>query len=165
MRICQLLLQTYRKEDFVKEIFRQMVHWEPDEQTVAHYEECLNSGVSKNEIMIQILNIPEANNLYSLPPPEAEEERRTVAQRLQYLMNTYDEDFVGGIYREILYRDVEPHSFGLQIDALRQGVPRISLVSGFLASEEWYILLARRHVFSARILAHFLSTIQGVENP
>jgi len=163
MRICQLLLQTYRREDFVSDIFRQMVHWEPDEQTIDYYENGLQAGLSKNEIMLQILNFPQSMDLYFYSSSNAEADTCTVAQRLQYLFSLHDEEFVLEIYRELLYREADPHSFGIHIGSLRQGVSRMTLINGFLNSEEWHILVSQSYLFSNRILAYFLSTLQGVE--
>lgn len=161
MRICQLLLAAYEQEAVVGALFRQLVHWEPDEQTSSYYGEWLRAGVAKNDVMLEILHLPEASALYVLPPPDAEEERVTIAHRLQYLMVLRDEDFVSELYRELLYREADPSGFWIQLDALRQGVHRLQLISGFLSSEEWHTLLDRRHVFSARILDHFLHSLQG----
>lgn len=136
-----------------------MVNWEPDEQTVAHYEEALQLGVSKNDIMLQLLHLPEAVNIYSHHPTMPEEKRQTVAQRIQYLLVLSDDEFVRELYWELFYREAEPRSYELQLNAMTQGVSRLSLISRFLYSEEWNILLTQRHVFSMRILAHFLRTL------
>jgi len=163
MRICQLLFLAYRRSDIVQALFRQLVHWEPDEWTTAYYEECLGSGESANEIMLKVLSLPEASSLYALPPPAAAEERLTVAQRMQYLLSLRDEDFIGELYRETLYREADDAGFRIHLGDLRQGAARMPLIRGFLSSEEWHMLLERRHIFSARILEHFLHSLQGVD--
>lgn len=160
MRICQLLLHACQKEDhaFIIELFQQLTHWDPDKDTLEWYVGNMREGWSKNDLIIHVLNLPDAIALYQ-QAPDPSHLMHTVAHRLQNLMSMNDEDFVRHLFWELLYREAEPHGLAINVDALRQGVPRITFISQMLESREWSILLYQRHLYAGRILEHFLSSL------
>ncbi|WP_274649476.1 DUF4214 domain-containing protein [Paenibacillus humicola] len=162
MRIAQLLHRAYQynPDDFVKEMFKTALNREASAQDVQDHLQLMASGVTKNDVIIGILNSAEASMIMQGPlslPPDAQE---TVIGKLQRLMALPPDHYVHHLYVEVLCRAPDQEGFEGHVMRLQQGESKIVLLTNFLQSDEWLELIQSDRNFIARkILHHFLSTL------
>lgn len=140
MRIAQLLHHAYHQEhsEFIKAVHQQLLKREPEEREVTHYLNSLEVGLSKNEIIVELLTSEEASLLYRRQPGGLSE---TVADKLQGIMKMDQRMIVVLLYAEVLCRCVDGDGYESHLNSLKQGTTPIELIRVFLSCEEWLQLL------------------------
>jgi hypothetical protein len=162
MRVAQLLHRAYQynPNDFVKEIFKQLLHREASNQDLSDHLNLMASGLTKNDITIGIINSPEASRLLQQPPSLPHNTLETVTNKLQTLMTLPPDHFVHHLYVDLLCRVPDQGGFEGHLKRLHQGESRQSVLTSFLQSGEWHeIIHSDRNFIARKILNHFLSTL------
>lgn len=162
MRIAQIVHRAYQQNQdvFVNEMFKQLLHREASEQDVHEHLLLMASGVTRNQIIIGILNGIEADLLLQQQPDLPLYAVQTTAGRLQYFMAMPSDQFVHHLYAEFLCRAMDEGEFNSQMMHLEQGESRLAMITSFIVSEEWLELMHSdiNHI-ARKILHHFLSTM------
>lgn len=161
MKICHLLHRAnhMNEDDFIKELFHQLLKREATGVDVTSHVALLESGVSRINVIIGILNSDEAVRLYSQPAEISEKESSpTVADKLMDLLALSYEDLVHHAYIEMLNRNPDSDGFKAFLALLYNGSPPICVISQILGSDEFRRLLeSDRYYFTREILVRFLN--------
>lgn len=159
----QILHSVFQRDgnEFVTEIYRELLNRDLDMKTIHHYMGFLSSGASKIDVMKQMLQSNEAMAIYRKPLTwPIDRNKPTVANILYNLFRLGREDFIKGLYSHLLLRDPDPAGYNGHLSNLNRGVSRITIFISFLFSKESMELLLtpNKRVISEKVLLHILHT-------
>lgn len=158
MRIVQLLHHAYHlnDRDFIKELYRQLLNREADDQEVDHYSGVLSTGYSKRDLIIHFFNSDEAMTLFN---KRWSGQSDTVAGKLQYMLILNPDTFVTFLYLEMLCRYGEPEGYENHLKSLNEGGSPFDVIQSFLASDEWlHLLESDTSIITERMRSCFLTS-------
>jgi|GEM_PF-1164592 Glycosyltransferase len=120
-------------EDFVWEMFRQILQREPDSAGFYTMKNNIDTGMSKAEAVASLIRSEEAENVFRRKPSG---DSNTAAYVLQSLLTIHELDFIHGIYMHLLYKLPDAERINRNIGSLRQGASRQALIAELVMSED-----------------------------
>ncbi|WP_248930817.1 DUF4214 domain-containing protein [Paenibacillus hamazuiensis] len=159
----QIMHKMHQKNgaDFVTELFRQLLDREPDEGGLNYYMYLLQSGMSKHQMMIDIMQSHEAFLLYHRPAGPVTDPFHTAARKLRYVLTLPPEEFVEAMFAELLCRKPDFSGCGSFLQLLRQGITPFQAWMEVMRSEEFSMLLGTNRTNFARVvIQHYLSLVR-----
>ncbi|WP_051957394.1 DUF4214 domain-containing protein [Bacillus sp. UNC322MFChir4.1] len=143
--IIELLRQIWalNHEDFVWELYRQILHREPDEKGFFHFYTTLAKGVAKKQILVAILTSREAIGLYSQkappsPPPNAS---KTISSFIHSFFLSNALHFIHALYNEFLARNPIKTEVQQLSVCLKTKQSRIEIIKKILTTNEFQKVL------------------------
>jgi glycosyltransferase involved in cell wall biosynthesis len=144
LRFMNKLCQIYKKNDhdFVRGMYRELMHREPTAQELEQSKIRLSSGQSKQDIIISVIQSEECVNYFNLPYSRTAYSNPTLQEMIRSIFKTDMRVFVHQLYQEMLLR--EPDTAGIEgfINFLRNGGSRITVIVSFLSSPECTSILS-----------------------
>lgn len=126
-------------EDFIWEMYRQILQREPDPAGFYDYKgKLLTGGMSRAAAIASILQSSEAEQVITRKPSG---DRNTAAFVLQSLYPAHTLDFIHGIYAQLLGREPDEANVNNDVMAINYGVSRQGLIARLFISEEAQSLL------------------------
>ncbi|SFD66806.1 Glycosyltransferase involved in cell wall bisynthesis [Paenibacillus catalpae] len=125
-------------EDFVWEMYRQILQREPDPAGFFMNKNNIDAGMPRAAVVASLIQSDEAASVLSRKPSG---ERNTAAYVLQSLLPSWELEFIHGIYMQLLYRLPDGASVKRDIDSIRLSVSRQALIAQLLLSEDMQRLL------------------------
>jgi glycosyltransferase involved in cell wall biosynthesis len=144
LKIIQILYPIYRlgNKDFIKELYRQILHRHPDDQGTYHHLQLLGNGHSKVDVICGILQSPEATHLYEKSLSTGQSPKTvTITTIIHRAYLASDLHFVLMLYNDFLHRLPHTHEQDLYLYYIKKGVTRRQLLTIFMESEECRSLL------------------------
>ncbi|PES65558.1 glycosyl transferase [Bacillus cereus] len=143
--IIELLHQiwTLNHEDFVWELYRQILHREPDEKGFFHFFTALTKGVAKKQILIAILTSREAIGLYSqkVPPSLPPNASKTISSLIHSFFLSNALHFIHALYNEFLARNPIKTEVQQLSACLKTKQSRIEIIKKILKTNEFQQIL------------------------
>ncbi|PEA56124.1 glycosyl transferase [Bacillus pseudomycoides] len=143
--IIKLLHQiwTLNHEDFVWELYRQILHREPDEKGFFHFFTALAKGVAKKQILIAILTSREAIGLYSqkVPPSLPPNASKTISSLIHSFFLSNALHFIHALYNEFLARNPIKTEVQQLSVCLKTKQSRIKIIKKILTTNEFQKIL------------------------
>ncbi|XEC93405.1 DUF4214 domain-containing protein [Paenibacillus tarimensis] len=150
-RIIDLLRKTFELEGeaFLWELYRQVLHREPDPEGLNGHSGHIHGGTEKIRIASAMVQSEEAEEVFGRQPP-SQFARSTLGGILQLFYRTNDQNYIHALYEEILCREPDPDGYNNYMKALAEGLPRRSLLGMFLQSAECARLLSAADIPSGK---------------
>lgn len=132
------------KEEFVSNLYRQVLNREPEFAGLSHFAGLLYAGHTKLTIVTKFLRSKELKQAYARSR-EGIRDRGDISPRIFHRMLTLltveAREFTHELYRELLCREAEEGAVLHYSFLLQQGKPRMSIMIGVLDSPECKMLL------------------------
>lgn len=143
-RAVQILHAVFRlePEDFVWQLYEQILHREPSRMELKHFRDQLNQGTPRMNIAASLMKSDEGQQVISHAPSPDFVRLPTVANMIQSFMHVKNRHFVDAVYNQLLSRFPDPAGISSNMQLLAEGMPRGAIVTGILASEECRKLMA-----------------------
>ncbi|GLX71218.1 hypothetical protein MU1_55670 [Paenibacillus glycanilyticus] len=126
-------------EDFLWELYRQLLQREPDPFGFYDFKGKLDTGaMSRAQAVASILQSGEAELVFTRKPSG---DRNTSAYILQSLYPAHTLDYIHGIYVQLLGREPDESNVNHDVMAVHYGVSKSGLVARLIMSEEAQNLL------------------------
>ncbi|MBJ8055334.1 DUF4214 domain-containing protein [Bacillus cereus] len=134
---------TLNHEDFVWELYRQILHREPDEKGFFHFFTALAKGVAKKQILIAILTSREAIGLYSqkVPPSLPPNASKTISSLTHSFFLSNALHFIHALYNEFLARNPIKTEVQQLSACLKTKQSRIEIIKKILKTNEFQQIL------------------------
>ncbi|MFX3635404.1 MAG: DUF4214 domain-containing protein [Candidatus Pristimantibacillus sp.] len=133
-------------EDFIWEMYRQILQREPDSQGfIAHRKE-LEAGTPKAAIASSIIQSSEAETVFGRGQSG---ESNTAAHIIQSIYPAAGLDFIHALHMHLLNREPDGDKIDSYVGDLRQGLPRRVWIARLLLSEEIQNLLHNESLLSS----------------
>jgi len=143
-------------DPFVRNVYRQALEREPDEEEVAQCLNLLSAGGSKPDLICSVMTGDEAVALYDRMSGG---NAASVLSKLRYMLHTPPETFIPLLFAEFLCRFAEDDEYDERMHALQNGTPQIDVIRSLLMSSEWHQLLeADRSTIHRKMLSIFLTS-------
>ncbi|GMK43312.1 hypothetical protein PghCCS26_04390 [Paenibacillus glycanilyticus] len=126
-------------EDFVWEMYRQILQREPDPTGFYLNKNNIDAGKPRTAVVASLIQSDEAGEILSRKPSG---QRNTTAFKLQSLFALWELEFLHGIYIQLLGRLPDEASVKRAAESMRQGVSRQTFIAQILLSAEMQGLLA-----------------------
>jgi len=146
-KVTEILYQVLQleDEDFIWELYRQLLHREPDQQGFNYFVNQVLKGTDKISIMGDIMQSPEAKILYSqnLNNPSGDN-FQTFTKIVSKLLYFNDLDFIEAVYKEFLCRKPQKKEISLFlpiIKKLKKENHKVSFIINIMSSDEHKQLL------------------------
>ncbi|MGG4146082.1 DUF4214 domain-containing protein [Paenibacillus algorifonticola] len=138
--IVELLRRVFRlgDDDFIWELYRQVLQREPDSEGFNGHRSHLAHGTPRAVIAAALLQSAEAEAIFSRVPSG---ETNTTAHLIQHLFPAADLDFIHGIHVQMLNRAPDSNKVGRYTTALKQGLLRRAWIASLVMSEEFGLLI------------------------
>ncbi|CAM3138249.1 DUF4214 domain-containing protein [Paenibacillus lupini] len=125
-------------EDFIWEMYRQILQREPDANGFYDHKQRLESGMPRVSMAASLVQSSEAEQIFMRQPSG---DRNTAAFIIQSLYPAHTLDYIHGIYAQLLYREPDAARVNYELMAVNQGMPRHGLLARLLVTEEVQSLL------------------------
>lgn len=145
VKIALALYKACQKRDneFVSEIYRELLNRESSQHEHFHYVPLLSSGTPLLNIISEILHTQEALERYT-HPQGTDGHNSSIADKLHTLFSLPPGDYVEQVYKELLLRTADEAGYSGHLNLLENRLPRMDVFTGILLSEEFRSLLHSR---------------------
>ncbi|SFE15258.1 Glycosyltransferase involved in cell wall bisynthesis [Paenibacillus algorifonticola] len=143
--IIELFRRVFRlgNEDFVWEMYRQVLQREPDGEGFIGNRSHLEAGTPKAVIAAALIQSAEAEAVFTRVPTG---DNTTVAQMIQGLYPAADLDFIHGVHVQLLYREPDSDKVEMYNTGLQTGLLRRSWIASLILSEEFGQLIGAAYL-------------------
>ncbi|MBJ8055332.1 DUF4214 domain-containing protein [Bacillus cereus] len=131
------------EEAFIHELFRQILHREPQHKELNYYRKKL-THTQRIEIIKEIMLTKEAFNLYTQPTQSEKIETMKlglISDLIYRFYNLDDTGFIYSLYQQFLNRSPDLKEIQIHLNNLVSGFQRKNLMVNFLLSKECRLLL------------------------
>ncbi|MFL1677414.1 glycosyltransferase [Paenibacillus thiaminolyticus] len=137
------LLFRLEGEQFIAELYRQLLNKEPEPHGIRHFTRLLQAGHSKLSIVVSFLRRSEMKKKLAQGGGGYNEHAALCYTFSSLMLTRGDSEFVRDVYVELLCRDAEDQALMHYQHMLRHGRSRMSVLLGILTSPECQALLAQ----------------------
>ncbi|WP_248930971.1 DUF4214 domain-containing protein [Paenibacillus hamazuiensis] len=150
--------------EYIEQLYWELLHRDPDPEGRQAHAAGLKGHVSRMRLFEAVVLSEEAADMASrFQLANMAYEAPTIGTLLHKLLQQNNEQYVIGLYRELLCREPDPESFARHTLALASGDSRLIVFCQFAASDECMRLLSlpSSRPLAHKILAHILSVHRG----